>query len=77
MLRLKVAGPDGISWLMPDHLDGPLMSRGLLRLNQPRSNLFRHHFENACAIRGVLFREIEMPCGRRYRAQITADTVVV
>jgi hypothetical protein len=36
-MRPKVAGPDGICWLTPDHLLELLKSRGFLRLSQPRS----------------------------------------
>jgi hypothetical protein len=49
-LRRVVAGPDGICWLIPDHVSGLLMSREALRLNQPRFYLCSHHLENACAI---------------------------
>jgi hypothetical protein len=53
IVQCKAAGPDGMSWLTPNHLDGLLMSYERIRLNQPRFYLCGHHFENACAIGGV------------------------
>jgi iron complex outermembrane receptor protein len=49
---LRVAGPDGICWLTPDHFCGLSKSRAVIRLSQPWSYLWCHHFKNACAIGG-------------------------
>ena len=51
------------------------MSRGFPRLNQPRSNLFRDHFENVIAIRSVLFREMEIPSVRPFLNDFASPTL--
>jgi hypothetical protein len=51
--RRLAAGPDGMSWLTPDQIGGLLRSLEPGRIRQPRSDLFCHHFEDACAICGM------------------------
>ena len=66
--RRLAAGPDGMSWLTPDQIGGLSRSLEPGRIRQPRSDLFCHHFEDACAICGM--RPVErgtrhlLGCGR-------------